>query len=297
MSIDARDLLVLLALARSQTYSAAARQLGVTHTTVLRHLRSLEREAGDKLFAAGPGGWELTHRGQDLLPAAQAIENALADAESKLTPLGSGEVHGRVRIRTAEAFGGSVVAPAIGRIRSRHPGISFDVRWAVRPLTDAGLGGDLNFQLAPPVDSAKLLSRKVMDFELGLFATRDYLEAHGTPRRLDDLKGHSPIYYADQMRRHIGFEVFATLFQEGADPQTATTVSGHVALTAAGAGIGVLPTYVASRRPDLVPVLPDDVRLPLSVWMIARVANLRRPEVRLAAEAIEHEAARIARRD
>jgi DNA-binding transcriptional LysR family regulator len=71
----------------------------------------------------------------------------------------------------------------------------------------------------------------------------------------------------------------------------ATSVLAQVALVAGGAGIGLLPTYLGDRHPDLVPVLPDDAVATLSYWMTARPANLRRPEVAAVAQAVADRAA------
>src|SRR5699024_3731293 len=94
------DLLALLAVARLGRYPAAAATMGVTHTTVSRRTAALERAAGDRVLAASPDGWELTARGRHLLPAAEAVEAALASAAQPdpATARSTGAVIGTVRV-------------------------------------------------------------------------------------------------------------------------------------------------------------------------------------------------------
>ena len=60
---------------------------------------------------------------------------------------------------------------------------------------------------------------------------------------------------------------------------TSTNVFVHVEATRASAGLGLLPCFMADRHDDLLRVLPDDVALQLTYWLVARSETLRRPEV------------------
>jgi DNA-binding transcriptional LysR family regulator len=67
---------------------------------------------------------------------------------------------------------------------------------------------------------------------------------------------------------------------------TSTNVFVHVEATRAAAGLGLLPCFMADRHDDLVRVLPDDVGLLLTYWLVARTETLRRPEVGALIDAI-----------
>ena len=75
------DLRYYLAVARSGTVSAAARELGVSHTTVLRHIDQLEAEAGVKLFKRLQRGYQLSEAGEKLL---QEVSHVEADIQSMM---------------------------------------------------------------------------------------------------------------------------------------------------------------------------------------------------------------------
>ena len=63
------------------------------------------------------------------------------------------------------------------------------------------------------------------------------------------------------------------------DRLSSTNVLVHVEATCAGAGLGLLPCFLADARPDLVRVLPDEVSVQLEYWMVVRPEATQRREV------------------
>src|ERR1700724_243989 len=76
------DVRYFLAVARTGTLSAAARQLGTEHTTVARHIQALEDELNSRLFHKSNSGYGLTDAGERLLAGAEAIESAYVSAKA-----------------------------------------------------------------------------------------------------------------------------------------------------------------------------------------------------------------------
>src|SRR3977135_377170 len=91
------DLRYFLAVARTGTLSAAAKQLGTEHTTVARHIQALEDELNTRLFHKSNSGCGLTEAGERVLAGAEAIESAYVFAKAAAS--GEGQpISGRVRI-------------------------------------------------------------------------------------------------------------------------------------------------------------------------------------------------------
>ena len=67
---------------------------------------------------------------------------------------------------------------------------------------------------------------------------------------------------------------------------TSTNVFVHVEATRASAGLGLLPCFMADRHDDLIRVLPDEVAVRLTYWLVTRAETLRRPEVAAVVDAI-----------
>jgi DNA-binding transcriptional LysR family regulator len=283
--LDPTDLLALLAVVRGRTYSAAAITLGVNHTTVARRIKSLEQTLGERLLVSAPGGWDLTATGRDALTAAEAVHAALDLLPSVKGSLPRGRLRGLVRVNSTEVFGIKVVAPALTRVRAAHPGISFELASITRPTPAYGAAADLDVGVTRP-SSPRLRVRRLVDYELGLFAAPSYLSAHGVPASLSDLAQHSPVYYVESMLQVADLDLIDRLFPRRAEVLGATSVLAQLEMTRRGAGIGLLPVFLAVDASDLVRVLPRSTSAILTFWLSGRTENLRRPEVAAVAEAI-----------
>src|SRR5260370_29804528 len=91
------DLRYFLAVARTGTLSAAAKQLGTEHATVARHIQALEDELNSRLFHKSHSGYGLTVTGERLLTGAEAIDSAYCCAKATVSSEGQ-TISGLVRI-------------------------------------------------------------------------------------------------------------------------------------------------------------------------------------------------------
>ncbi|MDP1730657.1 MAG: LysR family transcriptional regulator, partial [Devosia sp.] len=95
------DLRHFLAVARHGSTLAAARALGVNQSTVHRRLAELERRIGHPLVSRRPTGYRLTELGEELLPYAQSVENAVIALERRIDGLDTG-LEGIIRLTCPE---------------------------------------------------------------------------------------------------------------------------------------------------------------------------------------------------
>jgi DNA-binding transcriptional LysR family regulator len=290
--LDPGDLLALLAVVRGRTFTAAASTLGVNHTTVARRIRSLEQTLGERLLVAAPGGWDLTATGRDVVTTAEAVQAALDRLPHGGAGTSRSQVRGLVRVNSTEVFGLKVVAPALTRVRAEHPGISFELASVTRPTPAYGAAADLDVGVTRP-SSPRLQVRRLVDYELGLFAAPAYLAAHGEPASMSDLARHSPVYYVESMLQVADLDLVDRLFPRRAEVLGATSVLAQLEMTRRGAGIGLLPVFLAADAPELVRVLPGSTKAVLTYWLSGRTENLRRPEVAAVAAAIDDECRRV----
>ena len=82
--IEWDDLGYVLAVAEHGGLAAAARALGVNHTTVLRRVNAFEEAQGLRLFERLPTGYALTAGGEEMLAAARSMSGVVADLERRL---------------------------------------------------------------------------------------------------------------------------------------------------------------------------------------------------------------------
>ncbi|MCQ9386651.1 LysR family transcriptional regulator [Brevibacterium moorei] len=274
------DLLTLLTVARLGKYTAAAQRMGVNHTTISRRIAALEKAIGQRVLTAAAGGYELTGQGRELLPAAEAIEQALLRITSGTAQTGTGELVGTVRIAAPEAFVLHFAIPALAALQRQHPGLQLELNTVTRKARRYRTGMDIEVVVDKPQVSNSTL-HPLRKYSLGLFASRDYLRQVGTPEALPDLAGHRIVYYPEH-----SLDVDALDGAVDSSPTTAGFVSSNsveaqVRATIAGMGVGLLPVFMAGEHPgdsELVRVVPDFTRR-ISYWASIRPEALRSPLV------------------
>ncbi|MBJ8341134.1 LysR family transcriptional regulator [Antrihabitans sp. YC3-6] len=279
---SADDLLVLLAVGRSGKFSAAAESLGINHTTVARRIAALERILGDRVLARSAGGWELTTLGREAVAAAEDVESAVRVLVSSGA---ANELEGVVRISATDGFSAYIAAPAAARVQRTHPKVTVEVVATTRRASQQRSGLDLEIVVGEPqVHRAE--AHLLGDYRLGLYAAPEYLRANPKPTSIEDLDRHALVYFIDSMLQVDELDLAPSFAPSMRRSVTSTNVFVHVEATRAAAGIGLLPCFMADRHNDLVRVLPNEVAVQLSYWLVVRSETLRRPEVAAVVQAI-----------
>jgi DNA-binding transcriptional LysR family regulator len=184
-----------------------------------------------------------------------------------------------------DGFSAYIAAPAAARVRQRHPKVSVEIIAATRRATQQRSGLDIEVVVGEPqVHRAE--AARLGDYRLGLYGSREYLADHGAPTSRAELAGHPLVYFVDSMLQVDDLDLARTFAPAMRESVTSTNVFVHVEATRAAAGLGLLPCFMADRHDDLVRVLPDDVGLLLTYWLVARTETLRRPEVGALIDAI-----------
>ncbi len=284
MDTTPNDLLVLLAVSRTAKFTTAAHNLGLTHTTVSRRITALEKSLGGRVLARSADGWELTELGQRAVAVAEQMEAAVADLGH--TGQGPDAVTGVVRMTATDGFSAYIASPAAAQLRRRHPGLSVEIVTVTRQALQQRSGLDIEVVVGEPrVHRAEAM--KLGDYVLGLYASREYLEANGTPTSVDELDDHRLVYFVDSMLQVDDLDAPRRLFPTMKDALTSTNVFVHVEATRAGAGIGFLPCFMADLHPDLVRLFPDTVAERLPYWMVLRPDSMRRPAIAALVQALK----------
>jgi DNA-binding transcriptional LysR family regulator len=284
---DPQDLLVLLAVSRTGRFTGAGSSLGLNHTTVARRIAALERSLGGRVLSRASGGWEPTELGHRALRAAAGVEEALAllgpdEADARIT--------GVVRMSATDGFSAYVAAPAVAQLQREHPLLRVELVSVTRRALQHRSGLDVEVVVGrPEVHRAEaiLLGRYV----LGMYASREYLAAHGVPAAVEELGAHPLVYFIDSMLQVDDLDAPRRLVPGMRDSLSSTNVFVHVEATRAGAGIGFLPCFMADRHPDLVRLLPEEVAETLSYWMVVRPESLAQPAVAAVVDALRRRAA------
>ncbi|WP_028055735.1 LysR family transcriptional regulator [Sphingobium bisphenolivorans] len=273
---DWDDLRIFLTVARMRRIAPAARALGMDATTIARRLVRLAEALDAQLFEQVAGERILTERGAALLAHAESIEGAALSALADV----KGERHslnGHVRLSVAEGFGTWILAPALPQFHAQHPGIRLDLVTASGFLNPSKREADMAVMLARP-QRGHLTVQRLADYRLHLYASPDYIRRHGEPRSRTDLHRHALIGYVPEFL----FSPELDYLDEVQAGLQATLRSSSIGiqrrLVLGGGGVGVLPDFMTSNEPRLVRLLPDDVEISRSFWLVTHsdVAKLAR---------------------
>lgn len=263
--MDWDNLRFFLELARSGTLMSAARRLAVDHTTVARRIQALEKEVGNPLFSREAGGHRLTEAGRRLQPQVEAMERAFLAVESA-APASHEGLSGVVRIGTTEGFGTVVLAPRLALFARQHPKLVIDLLAMPRLVHLSRREADIVISLERPARGPVVVT-KLTDYVLRLYASAAYLKAHKPIVAREDLRGHTFISYVDDLLFTKELQFLDELYRPDAFALRSTSILAQYQATAAGAGIAVLPAFIAERDKSLRRVLPAEANFTRTFWM------------------------------
>ena len=285
-SLDWSLIQSFLAVAETGSLSAAARQLNASQPTLGRQIKQIETQLDAKLFHRAARGFNLTDTGENLLPHARAMRDAVG--QIALTAAGQQQsLNGTVRI-TASVFVATFILPKIiANLRQSAPEISIDL--IPNDASDNLLFGeaDIALRMYRPTQ-LDVLTKHIGDLPIGMFASSKYLARKGHPKTPDDILANHDL---------IGFDrdeqIIRGMRQQGmaAERHWFSTRCDNSAtyweLLRAGCGIGFLQTHLGNSDPDVEQILPDLPIPPLPVWLTAHQAMRNSPRIRLVWDALQ----------
>ena len=249
------DLRYFLAVSRTNSLVAAAARLHVTHSTVSRRITALEGFLDTQLFLRTEKGCRLTPAGEALLPYAEQLETTVMSLDENLHGKDS-QVSGTIRIGTPDGFGNCFLATHLSEFHRLHPHLEIELMAVPMYYSLTKREIDILITITKPA-SGQVIARKIADYRLGLFAAKTYLENHPPITRKEDLAGHDFVDYIEELLYDENLK-FLSEFAPGLTARfRSSTVVGQKNAIMAGVGIGVLPYFMASTEPNLMPILPE----------------------------------------
>ncbi len=262
---DWNDIRFFLELSRKGRLTEVSKALKVDHTTVSRRIATLEKELDAKLFESTARGYVLTQAGEKLLPQAEAMESASATIQDDV----GGEnrnLTGVVRLGVPEGFGSQFLSKDMPLFRTIHPGIELEFVANDRFVSLSKREADLSITLARP-RSGRLVSKKLTDYTLRLYASRDYLDNHPKIRNIDDLKDHNFVSYIEELVPAPEMLYLTELINNPNVTLKSSSIVFQFQAVLSGAGLGIMHCFVADEYPELVPLLEDDIEVKRTFWL------------------------------
>lgn len=267
-----------LAVARTGTLMGAASVLGIDHTTVSRRIGRLEQEAKVKLFKRSNLGYGLTPAGERLCVAAEKIEAAFLEGISSAQS-DHGALNGKIRIGAPDGVGGMFLAAQLPAILETNPGLEIELIATAR-FFDVTMGeADIAISVSMP-QMSRLVFRRLTDYTLLIYGSRDYLAAHKPIRRREDLDEHDFIGYVERDLFAPELNYLGSISPNLKVRFRSTNVLAQAQATLAGRGLCILPHFVARTFPELEPVLPEEIRLQCAYFIQTHEDRRETPVIR-----------------
>jgi len=263
--MDWDDLRYFLAIARAGTLMRAASALGVNSTTVGRRLAALEEHVHARLFDRTPDGYALTVAGRDLLFRAERMEEQALALQREV--LGADQrLSGSVRVTATEMIATRFVMPHLPRFRAQRPDVTLELECSNRSVNLARGEADIALRLSRPREE-NLVTRRLADVPLALYAAPSYLQARGTPADPDtSLHGHELLVFADTRAFRVENAWLQPRIDGARIALRSDSVSSIFAATLAGLGIALLPRSAAEHEPGLVRLETASTPEPRVIW-------------------------------
>ena len=268
--MDWKSLPAFLAVARSGSLRAGAEQVEGTHATVRRQIEGLEAQLGTTLFRRSGGGLTLTAAGRRLLPQALEAEAALLKGFSAVRGLDR-EASGRIRLSVDPMTAHYLLAPVLADFAALYPDIEIDLKLSYFIDSIAKDETDISIRHVVEVDD-DAVGRKLFPLSLGVFASRDYVDAV-LPDAGSRGAGLTWIGYGEvpEMQAMIA----ATPFSDARVRHIVMDPQMHLHLARSGAGMTFLSTWVSSVFPELQRVPGTAIDQRRSTWVLLH-GGLRR---------------------
>lgn len=270
-SLDAMQ--VFLRVAELASFTRAADSLGIPKATASTAVQQLESSLGTRLLHRTTRKVQMTQDGQAFYERARDL---LADVDElqSMFQRGAKSLRGRLRVDMSSGLALHFVIERLPEFLDAHPLIELELSSTDRLVDLVREGFDCVVRVGTLGDSS-LIARPLGAFRIINCASVGYIEQHGMPQSLDDLKNHRLIHYVSTLgSRSPGWEYpdgdgYASLPMAG----VLTVNSSEAYRAACVAGLGLIQAPAAGLQPlidqgALVEVLPDHPAEPMPVSLL-----------------------------
>ncbi len=274
--IDWDDVRYFLAVARGGSVRAAAAQLGVNHSTVLRRIAQLEERLGAQMFEKLPSGYRLTEAGEEVLELAERMEASSHQLETRVFGRDQG-VRGLLRVTLAPTLATHLLMPDFADFAHLHPDIEMEI------LSSGELANLTNREA--DVAIRVVYDRKTLPLNLhGLKGPELFGAVYMARDRLAAWRAPDPIRWI-VISSH-GIPDWAREVHTTGVPFRTTDGEAQIAAVRQGLGITTLPCFVGDADPLLARVPDTNLHMYGTLWLLTQGETRKTKRVRIFTEFI-----------
>ena len=260
LSLD--DLHLIRAIVEGGSLSAAARRLGVNHSSAFRRLGALEEQLGSRLFDRTRTGYTATPAGESAFSTACRVVDELDALHTRLAGADM-RPFGVVRLTTTDTLV-DFLGPMLAAFRAEHPEISVELIISNVFFTLSRRDADVALRPATEVPE-HLVGRRLSTLATGLYGTSAELKALKRGTDIRDLPWVAP----DESLSHLASARW--IAREVAPERVsfrASTLMGLAMAAQQGLGVAALPCCLADRRPHLRRLSPPLAEMASALWLL-----------------------------
>ena len=250
------NLKAFLAVARTGSFAAAARELQVAPSVVTKRISQIEWQLKTPLFERNTRKVSLSATGLRYLPAVQRSVSDMDELFAEM-PAQGGDLQGNIRIKSPGTLAVKLLGPMLERFQQRYPLVSLELLTLDRSVNPVDEGFDVALTLMPDA-YAGVIEVPLSPMPRVLCASPAYLERKGTPKHPRELVQHDILNFLPTGTTWM-FEGAAGEVQVRLQPKLNTNEGQLILLsTLAGRGMARLTDYLCQphlKSGALVPVL------------------------------------------
>lgn len=263
--MDWDKLRIFKAVAEAGSFTHAGENLNLSQSAISRQISALEDSLGQPLFHRHARGLVLTEQGEILFHTTNDVFDKLQNVQTRLNDSRT-LPEGTLTITTVEFIASTWLAPQLGDFKKLYPEIQITLLLDDRVYDLGRREADVALRLQK-ADHSDLIQKHMTNIDFCLCTSQRYIDEAGLPQTLDELRNHVMIGYPQNM--HTPFLkpnwIFNRLNIDVQNNRKITLLNSMNARYMAiknGAGIAVLPRYIADQDEDIITVFDDELEIP-----------------------------------
>lgn len=252
------------------SFRLAAQELQLSPSVVSHHISQLEEQLGVALLYRSTRKLSLTRDGERLIGPAQAMVRAAEDGIASVVDQAA-ELSGALRVTAPAVLARSPISTRISLFMRSYPKVHLSIDYTEIPRDVIADGIDVAIRMGWLRDSS-LKARKLYDVERVLLAARSYLNSKPRPNSPKDLEQWDWLKLTPVALKPVFSNASGKRVTLNPSPQlSANSASALYELSASGAGLTILPRYLAEadlRTGAMQIVLPDWHVEPVGVYAL-----------------------------
>ncbi|MEN8207229.1 MAG: LysR family transcriptional regulator [Pseudomonadota bacterium] len=190
---DLKRMVIFFHVVETQSFSGAARQLGIARSAVSRHISLLEKSIGVRLLNRTTRRLNLTEAGETYFQSCARIVAEADAATRRITQL-QDEPRGTLKVAAPISLGNQFVTPLVREFMQRYTTLNVELLLDDEVIDMVKEGIDVSIRVGWLHDS-NLIARKLGDWPRFLCASPGYIERHGKPESPAQLVDHEWIIF------------------------------------------------------------------------------------------------------